>query len=65
MRSIRKSIWYTKITTGILFKYYFTSIRYRLNWVDRGPVDEQRRPGQLVLASRRRTPQNFRLSELS
>ena len=36
-----------------------TEITHRLNWVDRGPVDEQRRPGQLVLASRRRTPQNF------
>jgi len=29
-----------------------TEITHRLNWVDRGPVDEQRRPGQLVLASR-------------
>ena len=36
-----------------------TQITHRLNWVDRGPVDKQRRPGQLVLASRRRTPQNF------
>jgi len=36
-----------------------TQITHRLNWVDWGPVDEQRRPGQLVLASRRRTPQNF------
>jgi len=36
-----------------------TQITHRLNWVDRGPVDEQWRPGQLVLASRRRTPQNF------
>jgi len=36
-----------------------TQITHGLNWVDRGPVDEQRRPGPLVLASRRRTPQNF------
>jgi len=35
-------------------------ITHWLNWVDRGPVDEQWRPGQLVLASHRRTPQkNF------
>ena len=36
-----------------------TEITHRMNCVDRGPIDEQRRPGQLVLASRRRTPQNF------
>ena len=36
-----------------------TQIWVELNWVDRGPVDEQWRPGQLVLVSRRRTPQNF------
>ena len=36
-----------------------TQITHRLNWVDRGAVDEQWRPGQLVLASRRHTPQNF------
>ena len=37
-----------------------TQITHQLNWVDRGPVDKQRRPGQLVLVYRRRTPQkNF------
>jgi len=37
-----------------------TQIMHQLNRVDRGPVDKQRRPGQLVLAYRRRTPQkNF------
>jgi len=36
-----------------------TQITHRLNWVDRGPVDKQWRPGQLVLVSRRRTSQNF------
>jgi len=36
-----------------------TQITHRLNWVDRGAVDDQWRPGQLVLASRRHTPQNF------
>jgi len=42
-----------------------TQITHRLNWVDWGPVDEQWRPGQLVLASRRRTPQNFDCIELA
>jgi len=36
-----------------------TQVTNGLDWVDRGPVDEQWRPGQLMLSSCCRTPQNL------
>jgi len=38
-----------------------TQVTNGLNWVDRGPVDEQWRSGQLMLSSCCRTPQNLSL----
>jgi len=46
-----------------------TQITHRLNWVDRGPVDEQRRPGAWAagagVSSSHTTELQFYLSELS
>jgi len=36
-----------------------TQVTNGLNWVDRGPVDEQWRPGQLMLSSCCHSPQNL------
>jgi len=38
-----------------------TQVVNGLNWVDRDPVDEQWRPGQLMLSSCCFTPQNLTL----